>query len=361
MTAPTSMEDQFDVVILGAGPAGSAAAWRLASEGSRVLLVRPRYKRNGPTSETVPAELVTLLTNAGLSTAFSDERRSPGIVSAWGSDVVVRDHILSPHGEGYHVSRSEFDQALVEAACNAGTTLQTGLAHVRPRVRANEEFEIMFNERKPVRSRYLLLAGGRTSTGAGLASRRVWLDKLMGVAGTVSSTEESRLDDRIYIQSIPTGWVYSAPLPSGKRVVVVLADSPTIPTARLARRDWWLAAVTQAGCIFTHLLPERTTAPITTHDARSSFLLPLDGRNWLPIGDARLAVDPLSGSGLMRAIEDGFWAASIVASGRSFRSSDIVAERSKPDLVEYIAYRAHYYGLEPRWAEQPFWARRRMS
>jgi choline dehydrogenase-like flavoprotein len=49
-------EDRYDIVIIGSGPGGATAAWRLAQTGKRILLIErgqylPRERENWDTME----------------------------------------------------------------------------------------------------------------------------------------------------------------------------------------------------------------------------------------------------------------------------------------------------------------------
>ena len=122
MTGPA---DVWDVVVVGAGPAGSAAARTAASSGARTLLlekaVLPRYKRCGG-GLIGPAQQA--LADAGL-----DIRP------------LVRDHVgrvtfTCAGRRGFSrsagaflpmVLRSELDHALADLAVAAGAVLRTGI------------------------------------------------------------------------------------------------------------------------------------------------------------------------------------------------------------------------------------------
>jgi choline dehydrogenase-like flavoprotein len=49
-------DDQYDAIVIGSGPGGGAAAWRLAKTGKRILIVErgdylPRERENWDTTE----------------------------------------------------------------------------------------------------------------------------------------------------------------------------------------------------------------------------------------------------------------------------------------------------------------------
>ena len=118
----------FDVVILGGGPAGCAAAIMLARAGLHTAVVeRTRYdaRRVG---ETLPPSAVPLLHRLGIWEAFERDAHapSPGIVSVWGSEnLFENDFIFNPFGDGWHLDRTRFDSMLAERAEHAGVILLT--------------------------------------------------------------------------------------------------------------------------------------------------------------------------------------------------------------------------------------------
>jgi 2-polyprenyl-6-methoxyphenol hydroxylase-like FAD-dependent oxidoreductase len=85
-----------------------------------------------------------------------------------------------------------------------------------------------------------------------------------------------------------------------------------------------------------------------------------DRARWLAVGDAALSVDPISGSGVVRALRTAQAAASTVLAALSGADEAIAGyevERDKECTV-YLVERATYYGIEGRWPDAPFWRRR---
>ena len=94
--------------------------------------------------------------------------------------------------------------------------------------------------------------------------------------------------------------------------------------------------------------------------AHSSFASAIGGPGWLAVGDAALACDPLSSQGLLNALYSAVLAADAVGRALGGEAAAPAAyQRGMAPVAD--AYRAHldaWYGLERRWADRPFWARR---
>ncbi|HCA87080.1 MAG TPA: hyaluronate lyase [Streptomyces sp.] len=115
-------EDVWDVVVVGAGPAGSSAAYAAAVAGRRVLLLEkaelPRYKTCGggivgPSRDALPPGFELPLRDRVHAVTFSLNGR------------LTRTRRSRTMLFGL-VNRTEFDQGLVEAAEAAGAKVRTG-------------------------------------------------------------------------------------------------------------------------------------------------------------------------------------------------------------------------------------------
>jgi len=116
----------YDVAIIGAGPAGSAAAIEAARAGARVLLLEkdtfPRHKVCG---EFLSPEVAQVLGELGCS-AILDAAVPMRLARVHTPSNHVLDFPLTP--AGFSLSRRTFDDALVREAVRIGVTFQQ--AHV---------------------------------------------------------------------------------------------------------------------------------------------------------------------------------------------------------------------------------------
>lgn len=154
---PARAEDGWDVLVVGAGPAGSAAALAAAERDAAVLLIDkeqfPRYKRCGgglvgaslralPDGFVVPA-----LAEIDAATFSLDGRRAR-------TRTVERPFLVL-------VDRTDFDARLVEAAVSGGATIAAG---VRLRsLRQDPDSVVALTSIGEIRARALVGADGSTS------------------------------------------------------------------------------------------------------------------------------------------------------------------------------------------------------
>src|SRR5690349_18181627 len=126
MAASGSRRD-VDVVVLGAGPAGSAVALALKRAGvDRVLLIDRPVRRPFPIGESAAPGLGPLLRRLGLDDRLEDHGHCPcyGNLSLWGQpQLMVKDFMNDACGPGWHLGRDSFDAWLLAEAGAAGAEL----------------------------------------------------------------------------------------------------------------------------------------------------------------------------------------------------------------------------------------------
>lgn len=155
-------DDLFDVAVVGAGPAGSAAAITLARKGRRVLLVeRDPFPRSTPCAGWISTRAVEILTGWGVKPRrILDEPFTE--VTLYNADFSRSAKPLLADPVGYLVDRAQFDQALVNIAVKNKAVLVQGCAVANLRL-GETSVTIQLTDGREFESRLLLLAPGRVS------------------------------------------------------------------------------------------------------------------------------------------------------------------------------------------------------
>jgi flavin-dependent dehydrogenase len=346
----------YDFAVAGAGPAGSAFALLAARAGYRVLLAERSHFEKARFGETAPPEFRAALTRIGLDhlTRAPYGRDAQELVSVWGGDQSLsRNHILSPFGAALHLNRQKFDEALAFAARDAGADLKLG-CRVRFAQQPDGSHIVQLHDGADARATIAILATGRSGGNVGLPYTRRHLDDQIGVAAHFV-LPAGDFEPRTLVEAVPSGWFYLSALPTGSAVAILVTSAPLVPRGRTQRLRWWLEALARTGLIRTALHGCRIPEKLSVCDARGSYALRGAGKNWLAIGDARIAPDPLSGQGIHWAIDDACSAIKLVTSSGWGESADKMNAKTAREVEQYRADRQFAYSRERRFESESYW------
>jgi len=355
-----------DVAVLGGGPAGTATALAVSREGYSAVVIEQSHYRNARSGEMLPPTARPLLASLGVWDRFLTENHSRSFVvrSAWGQPHLYdNDFIFNPHGSGWHLDRVRFDAMLARAAQDAGAIVCKGARVISLEETGKDwRLEIASSEPFIFRSKLAVDATGRT---AWLAHRqgvkRIAHDHLVGVIATFSP--DSRIREAGHytlLESVEDGWWYSAFLPNSDVVTAYMTDADLYAKGSRAEANYWrrkLQNTTHTSQRVNGLVLK--SGPLIVA-ANSSQIDQAAKDNWLAVGDAAMALDPLSGQGITKALASGMRASHVIRayfSGRKSSFEDYAALIEK-SFCHYVTMRNNYYRAENRWPESPFWKRR---
>ena len=346
--------EEFDIAVVGGGPAGAVTALCLARSGWRVAVLERRSFDEPRTGETLPPEINPVLRSLGLWEAFLSQSplESPGIVSIWGSSVPNEvDFTDNPFGCGWHVDRKRFDRMLCREAVNAGAKLflNSGVTFAR---RAGDW------QAGEVCAKFLVDATGGNGLLLDGERNRDQEDSLLAIVLRISNWRRHPQDLRTCVEATRAGWWYSTLLPGGAGVAMFFTGAEVYREAGISITEQLHAAPLtrrrlEGGCV------EEPKVVHTPSGRRKNVF----GADWVAVGDSASSYDPLSGWGIFKALRHGQAAAEAIdAQLRGDPEGvDGYAAQVKQEFEQYARQRRRYYFLEQRWIDEPFWLVRRRA
>jgi flavin-dependent dehydrogenase len=340
--------------------------------------------------ETLPPTSIGLVKHF-LGDPEGPEQQLPGLfstagnVSLWATEQAdPADFFFTSTGHGLCVDRLAFDEALRANAVAAGATLLRGVGFQSCERIAEGSFNwqltlISGAGAQQHRARYLVDCSGRQA----VVARSFGVptvpndDRLFAYAQWFSCTSGD--DDRYTrIEAAPHGWWYSNRLPgtdgNETRRLVVLHTDKDLPTARMAACRQGFEQLLDDSTHIAPLLRARGYHPCGTirgAPANSQRLRDFCGDAWMAVGDAAQAYDPLSSQGIDKALRTASHAGHMIhyaltdcpqgTAGLDSRNAYLhqYDEQQRQLWQAYLSQRDFYYGIQPRWSDQPFWQRRR--
>ncbi len=369
-----SGSDIYDVVIVGGGPAGAAAAIALAGNGRRVLLLEEAHPRDFKIGESLPPAARPILKELGVWDRFTVEGHLPsyGNLSAWGTrSLHCSEFIYDPNGHGWHLDRARFDKMLRDAARSAGAEVHEGatLKHMA-RAQPDNLWRLSISggqDNLEAQCRRVIDASGRRYVVARQqGAHRLADDALVsffGIFHQPGSAKQPDQDSRTLIEAAPDGWWYTALLPSEQRIVVYLTDADLTRPRSLLTPESFLSELGKTDHVGACLIEHGYTLKGQPKGgaAQSARLDRFFGDGWLATGDAALSFDPLSSQGILTALYTGMQAGHDLHKSLSGEQDALAVYGKRLEAIykAYLGNRLVNYSAENRWPRHVFWQRRR--
>jgi 2-polyprenyl-6-methoxyphenol hydroxylase-like FAD-dependent oxidoreductase len=355
-----------DIGVVGGGVAGCAAAIALARSGcSVVVLERTEYEQTR-IGETLPPRARQVLEQLGVWQDFRRDAHLPaaGSLAAWGSAELYESQFLfNPYGSGWHLDRRKFESRFAQWADDAGARVLRNVRVRNIRSLAGRGWCLDVErggERTSLECAAVIDASGYASFLARrLGAERVESDALVGVYAFFRAATDLN-DTRTMVEAAPSGWWYSAYLPDARLVAAFMSDADLLPRGASPLHAFWRRQLDATTYTRARVNGARLDGQVRTIGATSYCISPLVGTNWLAVGDAAMAFDPLSSHGLYNAMRSAIEAScalqqAVAGDGAALSHYAAWARRR---FARFLEMRSAYYGRETRWRDSPFWQRR---
>lgn len=358
---------QVEVLIVGGGPAGCAAAAALATLGRKVLVVEPGATTRDRPIETLPPQSNCLLRTLGLVEPMTSDgySRCSSIVSVWGGkQPYANDSLYDPEGDGWYLDRSQFDSLLQRTARQSGAELRLGSRVTSCRHVGHNEWRIVVTANgapAEYAACWLIDAAGRGPWPGRPFCRRTF-DRLMAivpVSKAQGAVAPPLSDRRPWVEAARSGWWYSVGSKDGHLVAVFFTDADLLPIDRGdALQSAYLEGLADAPFTRARLGPANAGGPFRAISASSTIAVTSGGDDWIAIGDAAATFDPIASQGTSMALRTGIEAAEAIVSPNARAAVSDYLHRTKTRFRDYLHTRRYFYARQRQWSDSTFWRRR---
>ena len=319
------VDDETDVLVAGAGPAGAVAAHQLARRGLRVMLVeRAKLPREKVCGCTLNLHALEALDRAGLGGVI------PRAVESGEAQTLQAAEVRTPRQSatfelpgGVAMKRSVLDSAIVDAARESGVELEDETtASLGSNDGSGEENHRRVKLRGPagertVRARVFISATGLGGVelaerpGANSLPKRIGPPKRIGASRIFLEAPVDYSAGTVYMACGADGYVGLVRLGDGS-LVAACALAPRATRARGGIGPVAAALIAQARLPEIPGLEDGHWSGTSLFPAASSSL---GSRRAFAIGDAASFVEPFTGQGIGWAIESALAVVPLVVLG----------------------------------------------
>jgi geranylgeranyl reductase family protein len=318
-----------DVLVVGAGPAGSSAATWVARSGRQVTIIdSATFPRDKPCGDGLTPRAIAELTALGLGGWLGGRARNLGLRAAgFGQELLLPWPGGSLPSFGGAAPRTLLDATILSVATDAGAELRQSTAAADVVLENGAIKSVIANDAQGevvINAKQVIIADGARSQLGRKLNRQWHRDTAYGVAarGYIASERSddpwisSHLELRNADNEILSGYGWIFPLASGEVNIGVgtLATSKRPADINLRallnqytdqqRADWKLSGDVR--------LPWSALLPM------GGAVSGVAGKNFMFVGDAAGCVNPLNGEGIDYGLETGRLAASMLETETDF-------------------------------------------
>lgn len=337
------------IVVLGGGPAACVAAIALARLNYAVTVI----------SEARPFSAVE-----GISQRAWQGLANAGLKHALATLLPPSPRRVSWNGETHQANvewliyRPAFDAALQQDLQHWGVETLTARVVATDLEQGQTDIKFSSGEQRRISADFIIEARGRAAPMAGVK-------RLKGPAtlSLLQRWQGPALEAGSAVQSCADGWAWMAGLPDGMRYLQLTLDvnSVDLPAKKdlmawCARR---FAELSQAQPFIDQ------ATPLDVYSRTSSAVLcqQLSGERWLRVGDAAMAVDPLSGNGVFQAVSSALQCPAVVNTLLRYPQDAAIAQQFYQQRIKGLFERFARTGRdfcrdEQQWPDAPFWQQR---
>ena len=355
------MNEAFDIVVIGGGPAGSVASLRLVELGFKVGLVGKANTQAHHVGESLPPSIVPLLDSIGVVDALDQAKtlRTSHSIVKWADSEGGSSLAAAPGA--IQVDRGRFDRLLLDHSARAGVNVIRS-AEVTDAKFASGQWRLKIESngaRFTWHSNFVVDATGTRSL-----LRRGRYEYKMSPTFAISGHWRCVPADRS--SSLEAGddcWYWSAPVPDNCVSAVVFVDPTRFDGTGARKVDELYRELLSASELLRHFLDGKQASPVRVCDVTPRSRTISVASNWCKVGEAAFSFDPISSQGTQAAIASSLRAAPVINTllrkpERTQLAADFYHDRQATAMSDHLATASEIYNRQYQLSGAPFWKAR---
>lgn len=294
-----------DVIIVGSGISGLILSNRLKEKKvNHVVLDRVATRKTLEIPETIPPSTLVLLESLNLLELFKkSSSKTFGYDSVWNSDTVTTDNFFdhNPYKYGLKLNKKELLNDLRELVTDHVVPfdnlieIDQSYENVTVKVESNSTLQT-------INGRIIVDATGRNRAVLkllGITSES--FDEQIALSCQLPYFKHPKLIHRVFVESFENGWGIVSYLNEETNGMTLYTQKGSPILSQLKEYKNWKEILSNTK-LLKDFLSNDPDRKVVGGKANSSRALKITGSNWLAIGDAAIAFDPLSSHGISNAI-----------------------------------------------------------
>ena len=341
--------ERFDVVIIGAGPAGSCAGTMLTRAGKRVLCVEKQYFPRFSIGESLLPHCMEFLAEAGLEQALQQQASNLGFQFKNGAAFLkngIKTHFNFTEkfsdgpGTTFQVKRASFDKLLADEAQKQGLQIRFGVSvtamHSLDDTGAILTLQDAEGNDTQLHADFVLDASGFGRVLPRLLDMEVPSDFPIRQASfchirdgiTDASFDRNKILITVH-DTLPDVWFWLIPFSDGSCSLGVVGQQQRFDSEKTATENLWqqVSQTADLATLLANATPLNDAQQLTGYAANVRSLY---GKNFALLGNAGEFLDPVFSSGVTIALRSAAAAVPLVLRHLQGEQPDWETEYSQP-------------------------------